>query len=119
MKKYALKIENIFEKDTVKSLASPVWRKNDFAETLSKLYPNHFMTLYGYKIGDKCEHLFDPSIITVTGTIWNSSQDFFIVSSDNNWVVLGVLVTADKHLNVTFNDVTLTVAINNTSSINQ
>jgi len=56
MKKYALKMENIFQKDTVKSLASPVWRENDFAETLSKLYPNHFMTLYGYKIDDKCKH---------------------------------------------------------------
>jgi len=55
-KKYALKIEPIFKKDIKYSLSSNVWREIDFASTMYKKYPDHFMKLYDYKIDNVCNH---------------------------------------------------------------
>jgi len=54
--KYAIKIEQIFKKDAKKSLKSYTWRETEFAQTMNKLYPNVFMTLYDYKIDESCKH---------------------------------------------------------------
>lgn len=55
-KKYALKIEHILETDVKKNMSSPTWREINFANTMGKKYPNHFLTLFDYDIIDTCEH---------------------------------------------------------------
>lgn len=54
--KYAIKIEQILEKDIKKSYKSSVWREVEFVNKMSKLYPNHFMKLYDHRIEDNCKH---------------------------------------------------------------
>lgn len=54
--KYAVKIEPIPPKNVPKTLASNLWREIEFAQTMHKLYPNHFMKLYDHKIDDKCKY---------------------------------------------------------------
>ena len=45
-KKYALKIEKIFEKDIKKNFDSNYWREIEFATNMNKKYPNIFIKLY-------------------------------------------------------------------------
>jgi hypothetical protein len=56
--KYALRIEHIdkhtFEKQTKNDYTSTIWREFEFANTMYKLYPDHFMKLYDYKFTDTC-----------------------------------------------------------------
>jgi hypothetical protein len=58
--KYAIKIEQILKKDYLlkdtRSYKSAMWREIEFAETMYKLYPNHFMQLYDYDFVSSCEH---------------------------------------------------------------
>jgi hypothetical protein len=60
-KKFAYKIEQIFDKDVIKSYKSPLYREIDFATKMHSLYPLHFMKLYDWKIDDKCSHKQDFS----------------------------------------------------------
>lgn len=55
-KKYALKIEKIFEKDIKKSTSSPTWREIEFCKYMNKKYPDQFLTLYEHEIINNCEH---------------------------------------------------------------
>ena len=55
--KYAIKIEKILEKDLEQSYKSIVWREIDFAQTMHKKYPNHFLKLYDWDIEKNCEHM--------------------------------------------------------------
>ena len=55
--KYAVKIEKILKNDKKKSYSSPLWREIEFSKTMNKLYPNHFMKLYDYKIVKNCKHV--------------------------------------------------------------
>lgn len=54
--KYALKIQQIMQKDTKKNLSSKMWREIDFALKFAKKYPDHFMQLYDYKFDNKCNY---------------------------------------------------------------
>jgi serine/threonine protein kinase len=57
--KYAIKKEQILKKEinkSYKSYKSLIWREIEFAETMNKLYPKQFMTLYDYKIDTDCKH---------------------------------------------------------------
>ena len=60
-KKLAYKIEQIFDKDAIKSYKSPLYREIDFATKMHALYPLHFMKLYDWKIDNKCSHKQDLS----------------------------------------------------------
>ena len=48
-KKYAMKVEQVFEKDLEKNLKSVIWREIDFAKNMSKKYPQQFMKIYDYE----------------------------------------------------------------------
>ena len=52
--KYAYKTEKILPNDVKKSLKSAHWREIDFALTVANKHPDHFMTLYDWKIDDNC-----------------------------------------------------------------
>lgn len=56
--KYAMKVEQIFEKDVKESTKSPIWREIDFAEIMSGKYPDQFMKIYKYK-NEKCNYTRD------------------------------------------------------------
>jgi len=53
---YAMKVEPIYEKDTHESLAVPQWREIEFAKTMHRLYPDHFMQFYDVCIVHPCTH---------------------------------------------------------------
>jgi len=53
---YAMKVEPIYEKDTHESLAVPQWREIEFAKTMHRLYPDHFMQFYDVRIVHPCTH---------------------------------------------------------------
>ena len=59
-KKYAMKVEQIFEKDMKETSESMVWREIDFANNLCRKYPEQFMQIYRYE-NKKCNyvHKFD------------------------------------------------------------
>jgi len=59
--KYAYKIEKMLPRDVPHNLKSPYWREIDFAINLANKYPDQFMTLYDWKIDEKCEHKQDFS----------------------------------------------------------
>jgi len=48
-KEYAMKVEQIFEKDLEQNSKSPVWREIDFANTMSSKYPQQFMKIFEYE----------------------------------------------------------------------
>ena len=54
--KYAYKVQQIFKEEIKKDLSSRIWRENDFANTLGKKYPQHFMILHDFKIDEACKH---------------------------------------------------------------
>ena len=58
--KYAMKVEQIFEKDLTKNFCSFNWREIDFAEKMSNKYPQQFMKIYKYK-NKKCKYYHDVS----------------------------------------------------------
>jgi len=45
-KEYAMKVEQVLEKDLESSSKSPVYREIEFANTMSSKYPQQFMTIY-------------------------------------------------------------------------
>jgi len=55
-KKYAMKVEQVFEKDLEKNLKSVIWREIDFAKNMSKKYPQQFMKIYDYE-NKKCNYV--------------------------------------------------------------
>lgn len=55
-KNYALKIENVFESDLIKSTESRVWREINFCLNFGNKYPNHFTTLIDYEFKTDCKH---------------------------------------------------------------
>jgi len=59
--KYAYKIERILPRETRKNLNSTFWREVDFGVNLANKYPDLFMSLYDWKIINKCEHKQDFS----------------------------------------------------------
>ena len=58
--KYAMKVEQIFEKDLIKTTKSPVWREIEFANTMSEKYPQQFMKIYKYE-NKKCDYVHELS----------------------------------------------------------
>jgi len=59
-KQYALKIQNILEKDVVKDLTLKIWREIDlheYVDTLPKNEQLFFTKLYKYEICDDCDHV--------------------------------------------------------------
>ena len=52
--KYAIKVEKMMHRDVRKSLSSPYWREIEFAETMNKLFPDHFLKLINYEIKQDC-----------------------------------------------------------------
>jgi len=54
--KYAMKIEQVFQKDLEKNTKSPIWREIDFAKIMSSKYPQQFMKIYKYK-NKKCNYI--------------------------------------------------------------
>jgi hypothetical protein len=54
--KYAMKVEQVFEKDLEENLKSPIWREIDFAENMSSKYPQQFMKIYKYE-NKKCNYV--------------------------------------------------------------
>ncbi len=77
-KKFALKVEHILPTDVKKNFGSVFWREIEFANTMGKLYPDHFMKLYDYDIVDKCTHKQeysqDPKLFSETAQ--ESFKDF-------------------------------------------
>jgi shikimate kinase len=67
--KYAMKIEQVFEKDLEESLKSPIWREIDFADNMSSKYPQQFMKIYEYK-NKKCNYVHNLS-----EKKWNALKD--------------------------------------------
>ena len=55
-KKYAMKVEQVFEKDLDENFKSPIWREIDFAKNMSKKYPQQFMKIYEYE-NKKCNYI--------------------------------------------------------------
>lgn len=55
-KKYALKIEHIYEKDIQKTSSSYIWREIFFCEKFANKYPEQFTTLYKYDIISDCDY---------------------------------------------------------------
>ena len=53
---YAMKVEQILEKDMIETSKSYLWREIDFANTLSNKYPNQFMKIYKYE-NKKCDYV--------------------------------------------------------------
>ena len=56
---YALKIQPLNEdyiNDNLKKLKSSYYREIYFYKFMNKKYPNYFITLYDYKIDDKCKN---------------------------------------------------------------
>jgi serine/threonine protein kinase len=51
-KKYAVKVEKICQDDESAGLAVSVWRELEFSQTMSGLYPHHFMKCYGHHFSD-------------------------------------------------------------------
>jgi len=43
---FAMKVEQIFEKDLEQNFKSPVWREIDFANIMSSKYPQQFMKIF-------------------------------------------------------------------------
>lgn len=62
-KKYALKIEHIYEKDIEKSNSSYIWREIFFCKKLGNKYPNQFTKLYKYDIISDCNYKHSKNII--------------------------------------------------------
>ena len=55
-KEYAMKVEQIMERDMKQSSTSPVWREINFAKTMATKYPNQFMKIYYYE-NKKCSYV--------------------------------------------------------------
>ena len=62
-KKYALKIEHIYEKDIIESTSSYIWREIFFCNKLGNKYPNQFIKLYKYDIISGCSYKHKNNII--------------------------------------------------------
>lgn len=54
--KYAYKIEQVLSQSINKSLLNAHWREIEFAINLANKHPSQFMTLYDWKIDNKCQH---------------------------------------------------------------
>ena len=53
---FAMKVEQIFEKDLEQNFKSPVWREIDFANTMSSKYPQQFMKIFEYE-NKRCDYI--------------------------------------------------------------
>ena len=53
---FAMKVEQIFEKDLEQNFISSVWREIDFANTMSSKYPQQFMKIFEYK-NKRCDYI--------------------------------------------------------------
>jgi len=53
---FAMKVEQIFEKDLEQNSKSPVWREIDFANTMSSKYPQQFMKIFEYE-NKRCDYI--------------------------------------------------------------
>ena len=54
--KYAMKIEKILKKQSVKSMKYDLWREIEFSNTICKKYEKHFMKNYDNWIDINCKH---------------------------------------------------------------
>jgi hypothetical protein len=53
---FAMKVEQIFEKDLEQNSKSPVWREIDFANIMSSKYPQQFMKIFEYE-NKRCDYI--------------------------------------------------------------
>ena len=53
---FAMKVEQIFEKDLEQNFKSPVWREIDFSNTMSSKYPQQFMKIFEYE-NKRCDYI--------------------------------------------------------------
>jgi len=53
---FAMKVEQIFEKDLEQNFKSTVWREIDFANTMSSKYPQQFMKIFEYE-NKRCDYI--------------------------------------------------------------
>jgi len=53
---FAMKIEQIFEKDLEQNFKSPVWREIDFANRMSSKYPQQFMKIFEFE-NKRCDYI--------------------------------------------------------------
>jgi hypothetical protein len=59
-RKYAMKVQQVFENDLIENFKSPIWREIDFAKHMSSKYPQQFMKIYKYK-NKKCKYVHNLS----------------------------------------------------------
>jgi hypothetical protein len=57
---YAMKVEQILEKDLQENFKSPVFREIDFANVMSTKYPQQFMKIYKYE-NKRCDYVHELS----------------------------------------------------------
>ena len=54
-KQFAMKVEQVFEKDLIENFKSPIFREIEFANTMSSKYPQQFMKIYEYE-NKQCDY---------------------------------------------------------------
>ncbi len=64
-KKYAYKIQKIFENDLLNNYKSSIIRQIDFYNTIIKKYPNQFMDLVDYYITTNCSYIPNHNITKI------------------------------------------------------
>ncbi len=85
-KKYAMKIQKIFEEEKTKNMKFPIWRELVFYSEVNKMPPESqkfFCKLYEYKIIEDCKH------IQIRPKVFPNKLDFFNkINKSNICIVL-------------------------------
>ena len=85
-KKYAMKVQKIFEEEKTKNMKFPIWRELVFYSDVNKMPPESqkfFCKLHEYKIIENCKH------IQIRPKVFPNKLDFFNkINKSNICIVL-------------------------------